>query len=106
MQSCHSRREVLKVCAASAMSAAISGCSVQAVNPIPPPGPIAEQVDGPAVDLEPAWQRIVAWHEEHAPGKCKLNPGAKLEEIDALEGELGVKLPADVRASLSRLATY
>ncbi|MET8012855.1 SMI1/KNR4 family protein [Streptomyces sp. NPDC005271] len=48
-----------------------------------------------------AWRRIEAWLREHAPASYEsLKAGASEEEIAALEGTLGMRLPADLRAGV------
>src|SRR5437773_11692247 len=44
------------------------------------------------------WDRIHAWLQEHAPLVLdSLNPGASAEQIRAVETELNVTFPDDVR---------
>lgn len=51
--------------------------------------------------MRDAWTRIERWLEAHAPEpRGILNPGASEEEIAALEREVGLRLPDDVRESL------
>ncbi|WP_229328395.1 SMI1/KNR4 family protein [Streptomyces sp. UNOC14_S4] len=46
-----------------------------------------------------AWRRIEAWLREHAPASyASLKAGASVEEISALEGTLGLRVPADLKA--------
>ncbi|MFJ9130334.1 SMI1/KNR4 family protein [Streptomyces sp. NPDC102340] len=46
-----------------------------------------------------AWRRIQSWLHQHAPATTdKLLPGASDAEIDALQQELGVRIPAGLRA--------
>ncbi len=50
--------------------------------------------------LADSWHRITAWHHRHVrPGFLRLALGAKAAAVVALEERVGVKLPADVRAS-------
>lgn len=49
------------------------------------------------------WQRLEAWYAERAPAAGEaLNAGASREEVEALQEQLGVVLPADLAASLRR----
>ena len=51
--------------------------------------------------IEESWKRIRAWGSENAPEMLRdLNPGATEEQLSALEAELSVQLPEDVRRSL------
>ncbi|GGP40708.1 SMI1/KNR4 family protein [Streptomyces abikoensis] len=46
-----------------------------------------------------AWKRIETWLREHAPVSfASLQAGASREEIDRAEGELGVRVPAELKA--------
>ncbi|MFD4371207.1 SMI1/KNR4 family protein [Streptomyces sp. NPDC058486] len=57
------------------------------------PGAVAARV------IEDAWRRVTHWLSRHAPGShAALAPGASPERIAALEAELGVRVPADLRA--------
>lgn len=50
--------------------------------------------------MKAIWKRIHAWLRANAPeGYGQLRPGASAEEIEAAEQALGLKLPADVKAS-------
>jgi len=50
--------------------------------------------------MKTVWKRIHAWLNENAPaGYGHLRPGASAEAIQATEQAMGLKLPADVRAS-------
>jgi cell wall assembly regulator SMI1 len=46
------------------------------------------------------WNRYESWLEQNVPGALQsLNPGASVEEIEAIQNVLGVKLPEDYIAS-------
>jgi cell wall assembly regulator SMI1 len=50
--------------------------------------------------MEEVWKRIEGWLDENAPaGYANLRPGASAEAIQAAEEAMGLKLPADVKAS-------
>lgn len=50
--------------------------------------------------MKAVWKRIHAWLDENAPaGYGRLRPGADAGAVQAAEAALGLKLPADVRAS-------
>ncbi len=50
--------------------------------------------------MKAIWNRIHAWLDANAPeGYGHLRPGASAEEIQAAEKAMGLKLPADVKAS-------
>ncbi len=50
-----------------------------------------------------AWERIEHWLSAHAPPLlANLNDGASPEDLSALEAQLGVQLPDDLRESLAR----
>jgi len=50
--------------------------------------------------MKAVWNRIHAWLDANAPkGYGHLRPGATAEAIQAAEKALGLKLPADVKAS-------
>jgi len=50
--------------------------------------------------MKAVWKRIRAWLDEHAPaGYGHLRPGASADAIQAAEQTMGLKLPADVKAS-------
>jgi cell wall assembly regulator SMI1 len=52
--------------------------------------------------MRDAWNRIETWLRQHAPAVLRgLRPGADESALRALERELGVLLPADLRASLA-----
>ncbi|MFD4156968.1 SMI1/KNR4 family protein [Streptomyces hydrogenans] len=49
--------------------------------------------------VEDAWRRVLDWLGLHAPGShAALLDGADPERIDALEAELGVRVPVELRA--------
>src|SRR5262249_35008797 len=53
-----------------------------------------------ATRMKAVWKRIHAWLDANAPeGYGHLCPGASAEALQAAEQALGLKLPADVRAS-------
>ncbi|MYW62480.1 SMI1/KNR4 family protein [Streptomyces sp. SID8379] len=55
--------------------------------------------------VDDAWQRIETWLRLHAPATVDmLLPGASEEEIDALERELGVRIPVGLRTFWRRCA--
>lgn len=50
--------------------------------------------------MKNVWKRIHAWLDENAPaGHGRLRPGASADALQAVEKAMGLKLPADVRAS-------
>jgi cell wall assembly regulator SMI1 len=50
--------------------------------------------------MKAAWKRIHTWLDENAPaGYGHLRPGASADAIKAAEKVMGLKLPADVKAS-------
>lgn len=50
--------------------------------------------------MKTVWKRIRAWLDENAPaGYGALRPGASSDAIQAAEKAMGLKLPAEVRAS-------
>lgn len=50
-----------------------------------------------------AWERLERWYRERAPAVyADLQPGASGEEVEALQGRLGKRLPRDFVASLKR----
>ena len=50
--------------------------------------------------MKAVWKRIHAWLDENAPaGYGHLRPGASADAIQAAEKVMGLKLPADVKAS-------
>jgi cell wall assembly regulator SMI1 len=50
--------------------------------------------------MKAVWNRIHAWLDENAPaGYGDLRPGASADAIQAAETAMGLKLPADVKAS-------
>ena len=50
--------------------------------------------------MKSVWKRIHAWLEENAPkGYGHLRPGADADALQAAEKAMGLKLPADVKAS-------
>jgi cell wall assembly regulator SMI1 len=50
--------------------------------------------------MKNVWKRIHAWLDANAPeGYGHLRPGASAEAIRAVEKAMGLKLPADVKAS-------
>ncbi|MGW2683603.1 hypothetical protein ACWC6I_10670 [Streptomyces sp. NPDC001414] len=52
-----------------------------------------------------AWQRITRWLRQHAPDShAALRPGASPSLLTGLEQELGVRIPADLRALWSLVA--
>ena len=54
-----------------------------------------------SIDVGEAWARLEAWFgKRHPELSLALRPGAKAKELAAAEQALGVKLPADFRASV------
>lgn len=50
--------------------------------------------------MKAVWKRIHAWLDENAPaGDGHLRPGATASAVQASESAMGLKLPADVKAS-------
>ena len=50
--------------------------------------------------MKVVWKRIHAWLDENAPaGYGHLRPGASADAIQAAETAMGLKLPADIKAS-------
>ncbi|WP_338682233.1 hypothetical protein QD712_07330 [Streptomyces acidiscabies] len=78
-------------------------------RPVEAPEPVAEQEEPePRADLvteattarqvADAWRRITYWLQRHAPDSyAALRPGADLGVLAALEGELGIRLPVELR---------
>ncbi|MER6273592.1 hypothetical protein [Streptomyces sp900105755] len=63
----------------------------------------AEEVTGR--QIADAWQRITRWLRQHAPDShAALRPGASPSLLTGLEQELGVRIPADLRALWSLVA--
>ncbi len=61
------------------------------------PVPLLERAVGSA------WERLERWYRERAPAvHADLRPGASGEEVAALQGRLGMRLPDDLVASLKR----
>ncbi|MEV1085742.1 hypothetical protein AB0I98_47305 [Streptomyces sp. NPDC050211] len=59
--------------------------------------PAADQVTGR--EIADAWQRITGWLQHNAPDShAALRAGASPATITALEEDLGVQIPADLRA--------
>jgi cell wall assembly regulator SMI1 len=66
----------------------------------PPPPPERRAGESEAVW---AWRRIERWLEAQQEGlSAKLAPGTTVEELDAAERKLGIRLPEDVRESYLR----
>ncbi|MDX3383222.1 hypothetical protein PV682_17355 [Streptomyces niveiscabiei] len=60
------------------------------------PDPVAEATT--ARQVADAWRRITSWLRDHAPDSyAALRPGAGLGTLAALEGELGIRLPVELR---------
>lgn len=56
----------------------------------------SEEVTGR--EITDAWQRITRWLQHHAPDShAALRAGASPATITALEGDLGIRIPADLR---------
>ena len=52
-----------------------------------------------AREVEDAWRRIAGWLQEHAPGSFSaLRAGVNDTVVAALEHDLGIRIPADLRA--------
>ncbi|MFM9442482.1 hypothetical protein [Streptomyces acidiscabies] len=78
-------------------------------RPVEPAEPVAGQEEPePRADLvteattarqvADAWRRVTGWLRHHAPDSyAALRPGADLGTLAALEGELGIRLPVELR---------
>ncbi|MFJ5274684.1 hypothetical protein [Streptomyces sp. NPDC088358] len=97
---------------------------IRYVNLAPPTGPVADaqdedqdqdqdQEDSASLDTEEvtgrqitdAWQRVTRWLGHHAPDSyAALRPGVSPSVLTGLEQELGVHIPADLRALWSLTA--
>ncbi|MFM9608309.1 SMI1/KNR4 family protein [Streptomyces niveiscabiei] len=75
-------------------------------EPEPEPEPEEEPEERPdlvaeattARQVADAWRRITGWLRDHAPDSyAALRPGAGLGTLAALEGELGIRLPVELR---------
>ncbi len=49
--------------------------------------------------MQTIWRRIETWMAANTDGDLALRPGAPASELTALEGEMGIKLPDDLRES-------
>lgn len=86
---------------------------VQYVNVVPAVAPSSRPLDRPhqAVDavmareVEDAWRRVAGWLHDHAPDSfMALREGVSDTTVAALEHDLGIRIPADLRALWSLTA--
>ncbi|MEV6164617.1 hypothetical protein AB0L71_22340 [Streptomyces sp. NPDC052052] len=86
---------------------------VQYVNAVPAAAPTSHTRDRPpqaanevmAREVEDAWRRVAGWLQDHAPDSFNaLRAGANDTTVAALGHDLGIQIPADLRALWSLAA--
>jgi cell wall assembly regulator SMI1 len=84
---------------ANAVAAVKKGGPAQAGNP---PAAVASPPKQKGGDVSTALQRLETWLRQHRPGMLQaLRPGATPAELDALQRQIGMALPASLRDLLA-----
>jgi len=91
---------------AQAVQALKTSTSSQPARPAAPPetqGGVSRETRAPAVhEMTTTLARLEKWLGQHRPRYLKsLRPGAAPADLDSLQSQLGVPLPADLRALLT-----